>query len=55
MNMFDFDSPYTRMLFGKSPYPYEIKKSVKRCGLTRKQWKKKKRERKNRKEARKRK
>ena len=36
-------------------YPDEIKKGVKRCGLTHKQWEKKKRERKNRKEARKRK
>lgn len=42
------------MPYGRKPYPEEIKSSQKHCGLTHKQWEKKKRERKNKKKARKR-
>lgn len=41
------------MPYGRKPYPEEIRHVPKRCGMTRKQWEKKKRERKNRKKARK--
>lgn len=41
------------MPYGRKPFPDEIRISPKRCGMTRKQWEKKKRERKNRKKARK--
>ncbi|MEE1357644.1 MAG: hypothetical protein UHG68_08805 [Clostridia bacterium] len=41
------------MPYGWKPYTDEIRISPKRCGMTRKQWEKKKRERKNRKKARK--
>ena len=41
------------MPYGRKPFPEEIRISLKRCGMTRKQWEKKKRERKNRKKARK--
>lgn len=46
MNVIDFDAvmPYTKMFYGMRPYPDEIKEGRKRCGLTRKQWEKKKRE-----------
>lgn len=40
------------MPYGRKPDPEEIRNGIKHCGLTRKQWKKKKRERKNRKKAR---
>lgn len=42
------------MPYGRWPDRDEIREGVKRCGLTRKQWEKKKRERKNKKKARKR-
>lgn len=53
--MIDFNSfmPYTKMLLGYRPDYEEVWPGVKHCGLTRKQWEKKKRERKNRKKARK--
>lgn len=41
------------MPYGRKPYPEEIREGIKHCGLTQKQWEKKKRERKNRKKARK--
>lgn len=43
------------MPYGTAPLSDEIKPRSKRCGLTHKQWEKKKRERKNRKKARKKK
>jgi hypothetical protein len=53
--MLDFDSvmPYTKMFLGYRPDHEERRQGIKHCGLTRKQWEKKKRERKNRKKARK--
>lgn len=45
--MFDLYMPY-----GRKSDPEEIREGIKRCGLTRKQWEKRKRERKNRKKAR---
>ena len=53
-NHIDFDSvmPYTKLFYGMRPYPDEIKEGRKRCGLTQKQWEKKKRQNKNRKKAR---
>ena len=53
-NPIDFDSvmPYTKMLLGQRPYPVEIREGIKHCGLTQKQWEKKKRQNKNRKKAR---
>jgi hypothetical protein len=55
INSVDFDSvmPYTKLFLGQRPYPIEIREGIKHCGLTRKQWEKKKREKKNRKKARK--
>lgn len=41
------------MPYGRKPDPDEIRNGVKHCGLTRKQWEKKKREKKNRKKGRK--
>ena len=43
------------MPYGRKSFPEEIRVSPKRCGMTHKQWAKKKRERKNRKKARKKK
>lgn len=40
------------MPYGRPSYPEEIRHGVKRCGLTHKQWEKKKRQKRNRKEAR---
>lgn len=45
--MFDIWMPY-----GRKPDPDEIREGIKHCGLTRKQWEKKKRERIERKKAR---
>lgn len=42
------------MPYGQMPGRDEIREGVKRCGLTHKQWTKKKQERKNKKKARKR-
>lgn len=42
------------MQYGRIPHPEKIRQAPRRCGLTRKQWEKKKRERENRKKARKR-
>lgn len=50
----DGDMIYPYMPYGRWPDRDEIGQKVKRCGLTHKQWEKKKRERKNKKKARKR-
>lgn len=53
---FDTTMPYTKLFLGYRPYPVETREGegecIKRCGLTQKQWEKRKRERKNRKKAR---
>lgn len=43
------------MPYGRIPHPEEIRDVPRHCGMPRKQWEKKKRERKNRKKARKKK